>query len=193
MPNEGGAIPEIAAPALLSFLKQVAADPSWDAKRVAQILEVKSAEGSQIIAALEMLGYAEAVAGKKGTWRNTASGNAVAGAKPARFKRQSVLDALAELRDRAKQMNADAATSFRVSEIVAYGDFLDEKTKAQAADVGVGLTPKKRDGEEIGTAAEHQREVDVLAALRGKSTMLHLRLIEDWMRRLRHRDVLGGD
>jgi len=193
MPNQGRAVPDIAAPALLSFLKQVAAEPSWDAKRVAHILEVKAADVSQIVATLEMLGYAEPVAGQKGHWRNTASGNAVAGAKAPRFNRESVLDALAELRTRAQEMSADSGAPFRVSEVVAFGDFLDENAKAQAADVGVALERKERDRGDAATAMEHKREEDVLAVLRGKSSLLHLHPMEDWMRKRRHRDVLGHE
>jgi len=193
MPNERRAVPDIAAPALLSFLKQAAAEPAWDAQRVAHVLEVKAADVPQIVATLEMLGYVEPAPGKKGSWRNTASGNAVAGAKPPRFNHDSVLEALAELRERATQMNADAAAPFRVSELVAFGDFLDENAKAQAADVGVGLARKEREAGEVETAVEHKREEDVLTALRGKSSLLHLHPIEDWMRKRRHRNVLGGE
>jgi hypothetical protein len=60
----------------------------------------------------------------------------------------------------------------------------------QAADVGVGLAPKRPERVQPTTAVEHKREEHVLAELTAKSAVLHLHLIEDWMRKRLHRDVL---
>jgi hypothetical protein len=184
------AIPDVPAPALLSFIKQMSAEPFWDAKHLADICRVKPADVPQITATLEMLGYAEPVPGKKDICRNTQSGNTVSGAKPPRFNRGRVLEALEELRTRAERMNADPASPFRVTELIAFGDFLDEHPKVQAADVGVGLSPKQSDQVMPATAAEHKREEHVLADLKAKSPMLHLQLIEDWMRKRSHQDMI---
>jgi hypothetical protein len=40
------------------------------------------------------------------------------------------------------------------------------------------------------TAVEHKREEHALADLKDKSPMLHLHLMEDWMRKRSHRDLL---
>ena len=136
------AIPDVLAPALLQLPKQVSAEPLWDAKQLASILILKSADAPQVTATLEMLGYAEPVQGKKDIWRNTQAGDTVAGAKAPRFNRESVLKSLEELRARAEQMNSDPASPLRATELIAFGDFLDNHSKVQAADVGVGLSPK---------------------------------------------------
>jgi hypothetical protein len=91
-----------------------------EANHLTDILKVKAGDAQQIMATLEMLGYAEPVPGKKGAWRNTQAGNTVAAAKPPRFNRERVLEALEELRTRAEQMNADPASPSRVTELIAF-------------------------------------------------------------------------
>ena len=191
--NQEHAIPDVPAPALLSFIKQVSAEPFWDAKRLASILNSKAADAPHITAMLEMLGYAEPVPGKKGAWRNTTAGNTVSRAKPPRFNREKVLDALKELRTRAEQMNSDPASPYQVTDLIALGDFLDDHAKVQAADVGVGLRPKHPDQADPSTAVEHKREERILADLKAKSPMLQLHLGEDWMRKRSHRDLLRSE
>lgn len=183
-------IPDLPAAALLSFIKQVTADSSWDAKRLAEILNVKAADVPQLTGMLEMLGYAEPVPDKTNTWRNTAAGNTVSGAKPPRFKHDAVLKALGDLRARVEEMNAATTSPFQVTSLIAFGDFLDKQPKAQAADVGVGLTPAKSHHDDPATAVEHKREEHFLTDLKAKSTMLHLHPIEDWMRNRSHQDLL---
>ena len=187
--SQSPAIPDIPAPALLSFVKQVSAEPSWNSQRLAEILKIKPAEASQVARMLEMLGYAEPVPRKKDVWRNTPSGNTVCGAKPPRFTRESVVHALDQLRTRAEQMNSAGGPPFRVTGLVAFGDFLDEGAKVQAADAGVGLTHAV--DVPPGAAVEHKREEHILAELKAKSAMLHLHLLEDWMRRRSHLDLLA--
>ena len=41
-------------------------------------------------------------------------------------------------------MNADPQSPFRTDELIAFGDFLTDQSKVQAADVGVKLVPKNR-------------------------------------------------
>ena len=192
-PNQEHAISDVPAAALLSFIKQVSAEPFWDAKRLTSILNANAADAPQITAMLEMLGYAEPVPGKKGAWRNTQAGNIVSGGKPARFNRESVLEALNELRRRAEQMNADPASAYRVTDLIAFGDFLSDRAKVQAADVGVGLRPKQPDQADPATAVEHKRKEHVLADLKTKSPMLQLHLVEDQMQKRSHQDLLRSE
>jgi hypothetical protein len=153
--------------------------PSWTSEQLIDVLKIKQGEADGIAATLEMLGYIESVPGKKDTWKNTEAGNTVSGAKPPRFKPEKVLEAIEQLRARAEQMNSDPAAPVHVTDVVAFGDFLDELEKVQAADVGVGLT----------STADHKITEDVLTNLRARSTMLHLHPYEDWMRKRSHRDV----
>ena len=190
--SAASAIPDISAPALLSFVKQVSVEPHWDAKRLADVLNIKHSDVSQMAATLEMLGYAEQVSETKGLWRNTPAGNTVSSAKPPRLNRDSVLDALEQLRVRVEQINANPESRFRVTELVAYGDFLDEHPKVQAADVGVGLELRSERRSASDSSIEKKSEEQVLSDLRAKSTLVHLHRMEDWMRRRSHRDVLGG-
>ena len=173
------AIPDVPAPALLSFVKQVSSEPSWTAKRLSEVLNIKAADVPQITSTLEMLGYVEPVPGKKGHWKNTAAGNSVSGAKKPRFTRDSVIEALDALRKRAEEMNADSGAPFHVTQLVAFGDFLDDHDKVQPADVGVALTPPPK----------HLHE-HVLLDLRAKSQMLNLQPFEEWMNKRSHRVLL---
>jgi len=77
----------------------------------------------------------------------------------------------------------------RHADLIAFSDFLDDHPKLQAADAGVSLSPKQSDQVVTATAMEHKREEHVLADLKAKSPMLHLRLMEDWMRKRSHRDL----
>lgn len=74
--------------------------------------------------------------------------------------------------------------------MIAFGDFLDQHPKVQAPDVGVGLSPRHSDQAVPATALEHKREEHVLADLQAKSPRLHLHLIEDWMHKRSHGDLL---
>jgi hypothetical protein len=179
----------VPAGAVFSFLKQVSGEP-WTKIRLMQVLMIKADAASKVTPLLEMMGYAEPIPGKKNVWRNTQSGNTVAGAKPPRFNYDSVVEALAEMRGRVAQMNADRSSPFQVAELIAFGDFLDQRPKVQAADVGVALLPKKQDQAAAPSVMERQRQERVLADLRAKSSILHLHLIEDWMRKCSHRDLL---
>jgi hypothetical protein len=100
------------------------------------------------------------------------------------------VEALNELRARAEQFNSDAASRFRVTGLAAFGDFLDKHDKAQAADVGVALEPVQAGELAPGAAMEHKREEDVLGHLRARSPLMHLYLMEDWMRRRSHLELL---
>jgi hypothetical protein len=79
------------------------------------------------------------------------------------FNRERALEALKELRVRAEHMNSDPASPFRVTELIAFGDILDEHSKVQTADVAVALSPKESDQAMPATAVEHKREEHVLA------------------------------
>lgn len=179
----------IPAPALLSVLKQLGSEPFWDAKRLAAILDLKTTDVPQVLATLQMLGYIEPAPGKKRAWRNTAAGNTVSGTKPPRFNRDSVLEAIQELRKRAGEMNGDPSVPFRIKGLLAFGDFLDERPKVQAADVGVALVPRRPQEAGPETAVERKHEEQALAGLKAKSAMLQLHRLEDWMRRRAHQDL----
>jgi hypothetical protein len=66
---------------------------------VAKALKISSAEAKQATSAMQLQGYAEPIA-QTHQWRTTDQGLTVSGAKPSRFTREAVEQALSGLRDR---------------------------------------------------------------------------------------------
>jgi DNA-binding IclR family transcriptional regulator len=115
---------------LLSFLKQT--HGPWTERDVSKTLNISSAEAKQAIAAMQLQGYAEPIARTK-SWRTTEAGLTVSGAKTARLTRKAVEEALSGLRDRIQAINNDKSAEYTVSEAIAFGDFLSEQARVQAA------------------------------------------------------------
>lgn len=78
-------------------------------------------------------------------------------------------------------MNADPQSPFRTDELIAFGDFLTDQSKVQAADVGVKLVPKESSNAPPEIAIQHKLIEDALARLKCKSSMLQPRVMQDWM------------
>src|ERR1700758_2022627 len=92
---------EIPAAELLSFLKEVRGVQAWTEKDLAKILRIGLPQAKEAIAVLQLQSYIQP-AGNTAKWRVTEQGEIVSGAKPPRFTRQSVDNALAGVRDRIK-------------------------------------------------------------------------------------------
>jgi endonuclease/exonuclease/phosphatase family metal-dependent hydrolase len=142
----------------------------------------------------------------------TPAGEAVSGAKPARFTRESVEQALAALRDRIQANNKERQAAFRITDAVAFGDFLlPDRARVQSADVGINLVRSEsrspsRSGHlkmnkstshstsaprsEPRSATEAKAERSFLRDLRAKSAHLTLRPYAGWMRQRTHQDLL---
>ena len=178
----------IAAAELLSFLKQTRGIQTWTDRDLAKALKIALPEAKEGIAALELQGYIEPV-GQTGKWRITEQGELVSGAKPPRFTRQSVEDALDALRDRIKTVNEGSDAEYKITDAVAFGDFLGDAARVQAAQVGIRLTLKKND-QVTPSARAHRAELAFLKQLRGKTALVHVAPYEDWMRSRSHRDLL---
>jgi hypothetical protein len=170
---------DLPAAELLSFLKEFPGVQPWTERDLANILKIRVPQAKEAIAVLQLQGYIEP-AGNTGKWRITEQGEIVCGAKPPRFTRQSVEDALAGIRDRIKSANDDPEAQYRVTEAVAFGDFLRDAARLQAADVGIRLVPES-DSAPIASAQEHSAELDFLKQLRGKTALLHVIPYEEWM------------
>ena len=179
---------EVPAAELLSFLRQTRGIQTWTEKDLAKALKISVPEAKEAIAALQLQGYIEA-AGHTAKWRTTEQGDLVSGAKPPRFTRQSVDEALNLLRDRIRAVNQDPNADYAVADAVAYGDFLSDAARVQAAEVGVRLTPKSEE-KFSASAKAHRAELAFLKQLRGKTALLHLQPYESWMRSRSHRDLL---
>jgi hypothetical protein len=173
---------------LLSFLKEVRGVQTWTEKDVAKTLRIGLPQAREAIAVLQLQGYIEP-AGKTGKWLITQQGEIVSGAKPPRFTRQSIESALASLRDRIRSINEDSHAEYKIAEAVAFGDFLSDAARVQAAEVGIRVESKSG-ASAIASAEEHAAERAFLKQLRGKSALLHIIPYEDWMRSRSHRQLL---
>ena len=127
----------------------------------------------------------------------TPAGESVAGAKTPRFSRESIEQSLAELKSRVQQNNKSRQAPFRITDAVAFGDFLlPDRARVQSADAGIGLVRRqdspRRDDSSNAThsASEAQAERKFLRELRAKSAHLNLRPYAGWMRSRSHRDLL---
>ena len=162
------------------FLKQAGLEENWDLTYLGRALGVSAATARKVAGDLELVGYAEAVRGKRETWRNTKAGNSIAGVKPARLTRKTAEELLADVADRAAAMNLNKEAGVTVRKIVAFGGINTDHEKVQDIDLGVELEAK--DSEE--------RDVEaVLRELRGKSPMLKMHPLKGWMVSLPGRPV----
>ena len=179
---------DLPAAELLSFLKEVRGVQTWTEKELANTLRIALPQAKEAVAVLQLQSYIKP-AGNTAKWRITEQGEIVSGAKPPRFTRQSVENALASLRDRIKLTNEDSHAQYKIAEAVAFGDFLRDAVRVQAAEVGIRLVPKS-DSEPIASAQEHAAELNFLKQLRGKTALLHIIPYEDWMSSRSHRRLV---
>ncbi len=202
------ALPSVPAEAALSFLKDTKGTLAWTARDLADTLKINRPEAKQILAFLQAQGYVQpARSGEpaqqrepaRGTndWITTPAGETVSGATPPRFTRESVEQALVALKDRINQSDKDPQAPFRITDAVAFGDFLiPDRARVQSAQVGIRLKRpedlrRRRDSAtEPRSASDAQAERKFLRDLRAKSALLNLRPYADWMRHRTHRDVL---
>jgi hypothetical protein len=117
---------------------------AWTERDVSKTLNISSAEAKQAVSAMQLQGYAEPILRTR-KWRTTEAGLTVSGAKTARLTREAVEQALSALRDRIQAINKDKNTKYRISEAVAFGDFLSQDARVQPAEVGIRLTRRKTD------------------------------------------------
>jgi hypothetical protein len=170
------------AEAALSFLKDTKGAVTWTVLELAHTLKITRTDADQVVALLQAQGYVQS-AQANGEWMTTPSGEAVSGAKLPRFDRDSVQSALAALQERIRQVNKDSKAVFKITAAVAFGDFMmKDRARVQAADVGVQLTrPGERSGD-LPSASQAREERAFLRQLRGKTALLALRPLADWMK-----------
>jgi hypothetical protein len=178
----------ISAEAALSFLRDTKSVVSWTVRELAETLQIPRTEAEPILALLEAQGYI--ARSNKSEWMTTAAGEAVSAAKAPRFSRDTVETAIADLKNRISDANKDRGTPYRITAAVAVGDFLlKDRSKVQAADVGIRLEPREQ-ATELRSATDAKRERAFLKQLRGKAQMLNLRPFAEWMSRRTHRNLL---
>lgn len=186
--SDSKSLPQVPAAELMSFLKQTRGVQTWTEKEMAKVLKIGLHEAKQAILVLQLQGYIEP-AGQTGKWRITEQGDLVSGSKSPRFTRESIEQALDELRDRIKAVNEDPIADYKISDAVAFGDFLGDAARVQAAEVGIRLMPKKTEASNA-SAKQHRAELAFLKQVRGKTALLHVERYEQWMRSRSHRDLI---
>ena len=189
-------LPTIPAQAALSFLKDTKGALTWTVRDLADTLKIDRREAEQALAFLQAQGYVQP-RGTKGQWMTTPAGETVSGAKPPRFTPESVQQALTALKDRIRDNNKNRQAPFRITDAVAFGDFLlPDRARVQSADVGIRLA-RREDSQrknistvEPRSASDAKAERNFLRELRNKSTHVTLRPYADWMRRRSHVELL---
>jgi predicted transcriptional regulator len=150
----------------VSFLRDTRSSPTWSEKEFASALNVTSEEVKQTLPGLQLAGYIEPLA--HGKWRTTEQGELVGGGKTPRFTRESVEQALSGLKERIQTINADQNASYRITRAVAFGDFLGDRVRVQAATVGIELNGRSAAaGDDRQTAASRGEEDAFLKQLNG--------------------------
>ncbi len=189
-------LPTVPAEAALSFLKDTKGALTWTARDLADTLKIDRREAERALAFLQAQGYVQPQ-GTKGQWITTPAGETVSGAKPPRFTPESVQQALTALKDRIRDNNKNRQAPFRITDAVAFGDFLlPDRARVQSADVGIRLA-RREDSQrknpsvpEPRSASDAKAERNFLRELRAKSTHVTLRPYADWMRRRSHVELL---
>ena len=73
---------------------------------------------------------------------------------------------------------------------MAFGDFLGDRPRVQAPDVGIDFARRKTDESARGSATESKERFAFLKQLRGKNTPLHLQPYQEWMSKRSHLKLL---
>ncbi len=181
-----GAIPAVPIEAVFSFLKGTKGTSSWTKQDFAGTLKISVADAAKILPVIQMQGYINPYHDE---WVTTTAGEDVSGARPPRFSPEKVEEALAELRERIKAVNKDAKSAYKITEAVAFGDFLLQKARVQPAEVGIRLEPRKAKRGES-PAKQHAAERAFLRQLREKAATVNTLPYAEWMSGRTHRRLL---
>ena len=130
-------------------------------------------------------GYIEP-AGPTTKWRTTDAGRIISGAKTPRFTPGSIEAALNALQGRIDALNADPTAIYSATRVVAFGDFLRELPRVQAASVGIQFDSRRPEP----PSTEAKGVKATLKQLRGGSAMLDIQAYEPWMGARSHRDLV---
>jgi DNA-binding transcriptional MocR family regulator len=180
----------IPAEAALSFLKDAKGSVTWSTRDLADTLKISRRDAEQVIALLAAQGYVHPASGAD-AWMTTPAGESVSGAKTPRFTRESVEQAVESLKERIRQINMDSKAAFKITDAVAFGDFLlSDRTRVQAADVGIALTPRGEAADDVRSASAARLESQFIRQVCGKTALLHARPYADWMNKRSHINLM---
>jgi hypothetical protein len=182
-------MPAVPAAAVMSFLKDTRGSVTWTARDLAETLGIAAAEAAKVLAIMEMQGYVKPTQGGK-EWLTTSAGETVSGSKLPHFTRERVEAALSGLKQRIAAVRKDFKSPFKITAAVAFGDFLGDRPRLQAPDVGIDFARRKTDDAARGSATEGKDRMAYLKQLRGKNTPLNLQAYQDWMSKRSHLKLL---
>jgi DNA-binding transcriptional regulator YhcF (GntR family) len=182
-------MPSVPAAAVMSFLKDTRGLLSWTTRELAETLNIPVSEAAKVITIMEMQGYVKAAQGTR-EWFTTPAGQTVSGSKLPRYTPERVATALAGLKERIATARKDFKSAFKISAAVAFGDFLSDRPRVQAPDVGIELVKRKSDAGARTSATEAKARLAFLKQLRGKNTPLHVQLYQEWMSKRTHQKLL---
>ena len=194
-------LPQLPAAEVLSFLKETRGVLTWTTADLAKSLRISKQDALRIVAVFAIQGYVKAAGqqvckpiGEKAEWLTTEDGNGVSGSFAPRFTRPAVMKALSSLRGRIHARNDHPKAHYKISEAVAFGDFLSGRPRVQAADVGVRLERlpgrPKAEKDTMVSASEKAAQKAVLKQLRQKNAMLYLQPYEEWMSARSHQTLI---
>jgi hypothetical protein len=181
-----GAIPSVPIEAVFSFLRGTKGTSSWTKQDFAGTLKISVADAAKILPVIQMQGYIHPYHDE---WVTTTAGEDVSGARPPRFSPEKVEEALAELRERIKAVNQNSKSAYKITEAVAFGDFLLQKARVQPVEVGIRLEPRKAKRGES-PATQHAAERAFLRELREKAATVNTLPYAEWMSGRTHRRLL---
>ena len=176
-------LPQLPAAEVLSFLKETRGVLTWTTADLAKSLRISKQDALRIVAVFAIQGYVKAAGkqvgktiGEKAEWLTTEDGNGLSGSSAPRFTRPAVMQALSSLRGRIRAWNDHPKARYKVSEAVAFGDFLSGRPQAEK--------------DTMVSASEHAAQKAVLTQLRQKNAMLRLQPYEEWMTVRSHQTLI---
>jgi len=177
------------AAAVFSFLKEMSGEVSWGMRDLSAVLKIPTTEARRIAEIFQLQGYVKPDG--KENWITTQSGQEVSGAKLPRYTLQHVEDSLKALRERIEEVNRERGGAFKVTQAIAFGDFLRERPRVQAADVGIATEQRGGSGRGAApTARAGASQRQFLKKLRGRITALNLIPFQPWMAARSHRRLV---
>jgi len=180
----------IPAETALSFLRDTKGMLTWSLRDLTDTLKIGHSDAKEVIAVLAAQGYVKS-ANERDEWMTTPAGESVSRAMPPRLTRESVEQAVESLKGRIRDVNKESKGVFRITEAVAFGDFLlSDRPRVQPADVGIGLVRRGVAAGEFQTASDARTEGVFLRQLRGKTALLNIRHYEEWMSKRSHLNLL---
>lgn len=178
-------MPSTPAAEALSFLRETRGVSTWTVRDMANSLKISAADAARVIAVLELQDYVKPSAADE--WMTTSSGEAVSCSKAPRYTLARIEQALSTIHNPIAEINSDSRARYKVVEAVAFGDFLSDRSRVQAAEVGVQLAPR---GPVEDSANERKVQRDILKRLQSGNSVVHVKPYETWMSGRTHRTLL---